>query len=167
VKKTLALCCLAAGAAVISSGSVLADDNWMGAWTLNVEKSKFVPGPPPRSQTIKFEPADKGRVKLTADGVDGDGKAMHLEYTAPFDGTIIPWTGNPNADSASPRRIDANRYENIWRKGGKVVVAVSATVSSDGKTLTIIQRGKDAKGRVMDMLEVFERPAAAAGTDRP
>ena len=108
--------------------------------------------------TIKFEPAADGGIKLTAEGVNADGKTMRLEYAARFDGTEVAWTGNPNADSAAPRRIDANRYENVWKKDGKAVVTVTATVSADGKTLTVIQRGKDAKGQVMDMTEVFERP---------
>lgn len=158
MKKTLIRAGLAAGVAVLVSGStVLAADNWLGTWKLNVAKSKFVPGPPPQSMTIAFQPAADGGIKLTADGVDGEGKAMHLEYAAKFDGTDVPWTGNPNADSAAPRRLDANRYENVWKKDGKVVVTVTATVSADGKTLTVIQRGKDAKGQVMDTTEVFER----------
>jgi hypothetical protein len=158
MKKSLILSCLAAGAAVLASASsARAADNWVGTWKLNVARSKFVPGPPPQSMTLTFEPADGGGTKLTADGVSGEGKPMHFEYTSPFDGTDTPWTGNPNADSAAPRRIDANRYENLWKKDGKVVVNVSATVSADGKTLTVIQRGKDAEGRVMDMSEIFER----------
>ena len=157
--KTLIGVALGAGLAVLVSGSTaLAADSWLGAWKLDVAKSKFVPGPPPQAMAIKFEPAAGGRIRFTGDGVNGEGKAVHLEYTAPFDGTDIPWTGNANADTAAPRRIDANRYENIWKKDGKPVVTVTATVSSDGKTLTIIQRGKDAKGQVMDMTEVFERP---------
>jgi hypothetical protein len=157
--KTLTSVCLAAGVAVLVSGSnALAADNWLGTWKLNVAKSKFVPGPPPQGMTIKFEPAADGGIKLTAEGVNADGKTMRLEYAARFDGTEVAWTGNPNADSAAPRRIDANRYENVWKKDGKAVVTVTATVSADGKTLTVIQRGKDAKGQVMDMTEVFERP---------
>ena len=158
MKKSLILSCLAVGAAVLASASsARAADNWVGTWKLNLARSKFVPGPPPQTQTIKFDPTADGGIKLTADSVDGQGKPMHLEYTARFDGTETPWAGNPNADAAAPRRIDANRYENVWKKDGKVVVSVSATVSADGKTLTVIQRGKDAQGRVMDMTEVFER----------
>ena len=158
MKKPLLRTGLVAAVALVVSGPVaLAADNWLGTWKLNVAKSKFVPGPPPQGMTIKFEPATDGGIRLTADGVDGDGQAMHLEYAAKFDGTDVPWAGNPNADSAAPRRIDANRYENVWKKDGKAVVTVSATVSADGKTLTVIQRGKDAKGQVMDTTEVFER----------
>lgn len=158
MKNTLLRTGLAAGVALLVSGSVaLAADSWLGTWKLNVAKSKFVPGPPPQNMTIKFEPAPNGAIKFTGDGVNGEGQATHLEYTAPFDGTDIAWTGNANADTAAPRRLDANRYENTWKKDGKPVVTVSVTVSSDGKTLTVIQRGKDAKGQVMDMTEVFER----------
>ena len=158
MKKILLRTGLAAGVALlVSVSTALAADNWLGTWKLDVTKSKFVPGPPPQSMTIRFESAAGGAIKFTGDGVNGEGKPTHLEYTAPFDGTDIAWTGNANADTAAPRRIDANRYENVWKKDGKTVVTVSVTVSSDGKTLTVIQRGKDAKGQVMDMTEVFER----------
>jgi hypothetical protein len=158
MKMTLIRAGLAAGVAVLVSGAtVLAADNWLGTWKLNVAKSKFVPGPPPQHMTIQYEAAADGGIKFTGDGVNGQGKATHLEYAARFDGTDVAWTGNPNADSAAPKRIDANRYENVWKKDGQAVVTITATVSADGKTLTIIQRGKDAKGQVMDMTEVFER----------
>jgi hypothetical protein len=159
MNKTLIRAALAAGlgAVLVSNATALAADNWLGTWKLNVAKSKFVPGPPPQAMTIKFEPAADGGIRFTGDGVNGEGQPTHLEYAAKFDGTDVRWTGNPNADSASPRRLDANRYENVWKKDGKAVVTVSATVSADGKTLTIIQRGKDAKGQVMDMTEVFEK----------
>jgi hypothetical protein len=155
--KRVLLCAVAAGAAVLlSSSAAVAKDNWMGTWKLNVAKSKFKPGPPLKSQTLSFESAPDG-TKLTSDGVDADGKATHGEYTAKFDGTETPWTGNPNADSASPKRIDANHYRNVWKKDGKVTVTANVVVSKDGKTLTVTQTGKDAKGQVMNTIEVFDR----------
>jgi hypothetical protein len=157
MKKSLILCSLAAsGLALASASAASAKDNWVGTWNLNLAKSKFKPGPPLKSQTLKFESAADG-VKLTGDGVDAEGKTMHTEYVSKFDGTEVPWSGNPNADSASPKRIDSNHYRNIWKKDGKVTITADVMVSKDGKTLTVTQTGKDAKGRVMDTVEVFDR----------
>lgn len=154
MKKSLILCSLAFGLASASAAS--AKDNWVGTWNLNVAKSKFKPGPPLKSQTLKFESTADG-IKLTGDGVDAEGKTMHTEYASKFDGTEVPWSGNPNADSASPKRIDPNHYRNTWKKNGKVTVTADVMVSKDGKTLTVTQTGKDAKGRVMNTVEVFDR----------
>jgi opacity protein-like surface antigen len=157
MKKTVFVCALAASAlALASARAAVAADNWIGTWNLNVAKSKFKPGPPLKSQTLKFETAAEG-IKLTSDGVDADGTATHGEYTAKFDGTDTPWSGNPNADTASPKRIDADHYRNTWKKGGKVTVTADVMVSKDGKTLTVTQTGKDAKGRAMNTVEVFDR----------
>jgi hypothetical protein len=157
MKKSLILCSVAVfGLALVSASAALAADNWVGTWNLNLAKSKFKPGPPLKSQTLKFESTADG-ITLTMDGVDADGKATHGGYTAKFDGTDAPWAGNPNADTASPKRMDANHYRNTWKKKGKVTVTADVMVSKDGKSLTVVQTGKDAKGRVMDTVEVFDR----------
>jgi hypothetical protein len=143
-------------AALLASSAALAGDNWVGTWKLNVAASKFVPGPAPKSEILKFEAA-KGGIKLTNDEVDGAGKAVKGTYTAKFDGKDVPWKGNPDADTASPKRIDDNSYENTWKKGGKVTITAKVVVSPDGKTLTITQTGKNAKGETVDNTVVLDR----------
>ena len=154
--KTLAACSLVLGALALSSTPAVAADNWIGSWKLNVAKSKIDPGPAPQSQTLTFETTADG-IKLTTDGVDADGKTTHGGYTAKFDGTSVSFTGNPNADTASPKRIDANTYENTWKKGGKVTMNSKAVVSADGKTLTITQTGTNAKGEAVNSTLVYDR----------
>ena len=157
MKKSLILCTVAVcGLALLSGSAATAADNWVGTWNLNVTKSKFKPGPALKSQTLKFESTADG-IKLTGDSVDVDGKAMHTEYVSKFDGTDVPWSGNPNADTAMPKRMDANHYRNVWKKNGKATITADVMVSKDGKTLTVTQTGKDAKGRVMDTVEVFDK----------
>ena len=157
MKKTVTVCALAIFAlALASAPSALAADGWIGTWKLNLAKSKFKPGPAPKSQTLKFEPTTDG-IKLTTDSVGADGKATSGGYTAKFDGTETSFSGNPNADSAAPKRVDANHYVNTWKKDGKVTVTTDVTVSKDGKSLTVVQTGKTAKGEVMDTVEVFEK----------
>ena len=60
--------------------SVQGADPLIGTWKLDVAKSKFSPGPPPKSITVRFEAAGEG-VKVTADVVSADDKASHTEYT--------------------------------------------------------------------------------------
>src|SRR5450759_164322 len=141
---------------VFSSSVVLAADNWLGTWKLNVGRSKYSPGPASKSLTLKFE-ASQGVIKLTSDGADAEGKATHGTFSSKFDGKDVPWEGNPNADTAAPKKIDDNTYESVWKKGGKVTITAKAVVSKDGKTLTISQTGKNAKGETVNHTSVFEK----------
>ena len=157
MRKSLFVGALVVSAAMVFSTSVLlAADNWVGTWKLNVEKSKFSPGPAPKSLTLKFE-ATKDGIKLTSDGVGADGKATHGTYTSKFDGKDVPWAGNPDADTAVAKKIDDNSYENVWKKGGKVTVTAKVVVSKDGKTLTVSQTGKNAKGEAVAITMVLEK----------
>jgi hypothetical protein len=47
---------------------------------MNAAKSKYNTGPAPKSSTTKIEAAGAG-VKYTVDQVNGDGTALHWEFT--------------------------------------------------------------------------------------
>ncbi len=146
---------LAACAVILLSGSAaLAAEKWIGTWKLDPAKSKFSPGPAPKSLTLTFAATPDG-IKFSSDGVDAEGKATHSEYVSKFDGKDVPYMGNPNADTASPKKADDSSYENPWKKDGKVTMTSHAVVSKDGKTLTIHQTGKSAKGETVDTTGVF------------
>ena len=52
-------------------------------------------------------------VKYASDGVGPDGKPMHWEFQAKYDGKAVPFKGNPDADMIASKRIDANTVEGI------------------------------------------------------
>src|SRR4029450_8881820 len=80
---------------------VIAADNNVGTWKLNLTKTKFSPGPAQTSQTLKIEAWGEDGVKYAADGVYANGKPTHSEFTAKYDGKDYPFTGNPDADTLS------------------------------------------------------------------
>lgn len=133
-----------------------AADRAFGTWKLNLAKSKFRPGPPPKSLTVKIEAAGKGQ-KATADGVNAEGQSTHSEYTANYDGKDYPITGSPIADTVSLRWIDARTLGRTDKKSGKVVQTLKRTVSSDGKVLTATVKGTDPKGQPVNNVLVFEK----------
>jgi hypothetical protein len=143
-------------AVLISASLALAGENWVGTWRVDLAKSKYSPGPAPKSAILKFESTSAG-IKLTTDIVDGEGKALKGGFTSKFDGKEVPLTGNPNADVGSPKRLDDNSYENVWKKAGKVTITAKAVVSTDGKTLTITQTGTDTQGRAVNITAVYDR----------
>jgi hypothetical protein len=152
VVRAVAVC----AAVLVSASLALAGDNWIGTWKVDVAKSKYSPGPAPRSATLKYESTPAG-IRLSTEIVDAEGKLTRGGFTAKFDGKEVPLAGNPNADTGSPRRIDDNTYENVWKKAGKVTITARGVVSADGKTLTITQTGTDVQGRAVDNTVVFDR----------
>ena len=52
----------------------------IGTWQNNVAKSKYDPGPAPKSQTLKIEAAGEGE-KVISETVTADGSKATSEYT--------------------------------------------------------------------------------------
>src|SRR5512147_1287798 len=125
------------GIAVWVAGSpARAADSIVGTWTLNVAKSTYSPGPPPKSLTVKFEAAGDG-IKSTADTIADDGSSTHTEYTAKYDGKDYPLKGMKDADTVSLKQVDASTTVRTDKKAGKVVRTYTRKLSADGKTMTV------------------------------
>ena len=136
--------------------SLAAVDQHSGTWKMNSAKSKYSPGPAPKELTVKIE-ADENHIKLNADGTNGDGTPLHVEYDAKFDGKDYPATGMPNADSVSAKRLKGGGIETQQKKGGQVMITITSVISNYGKTRTSTWRGKDAQGRDVNNVVVFDK----------
>ena len=139
------------------SVAALAADNNVGTWKLNLAKSTYSPGPPPKSQTIKIEAWGVDGVKYAADGVDAEGKPTHSEFQAQYDGKENAFKGNPDADTLAYKRVDPNTVEATTKLKGVAATTAKVTVSKDGKTRTVSQMGKDAKGQTMNTVAVYDK----------
>ena len=136
--------------------SAQAADPASGIWELNLAKSKFSPGPPPKSQTRTFE-VSGADVKYTLKGIDAEGKPTLVQFTAKYDGKDYPVTGSPDFDAISLKHVDAVTTEATLKKGGKVVQTSTRVVSKDGKTLTLTVKGTNAKGQAVNNVSVFDK----------
>jgi hypothetical protein len=155
VRKTLVMGFVLAGVVAMTASMAVAGENWIGTWKLNAAKSKLNPVGI-KVETLKFEATPAG-IKLTSEGADAQGKPAHASYTSKFDGKPVPWTGNPLADTAAPKKIDDNTYENAWTQSGKGTVTAKVSVSADGKSLTVTQTGKDASGAAVSSVAVYDK----------
>jgi hypothetical protein len=148
---------LALSLVALFPSSVLAQaDGFLGTWTLNVAKSKYSPGPPPKAQTSTYEASGQG-VKVTVKGTGADGKPTTMEFTANYDGKDYPVTGNADYDATSLKRIDAYTVEFTRKKGGKVVQTGTNVVSKDGKTRTVTTKGTNAQGQQISNVAIYEK----------
>jgi hypothetical protein len=152
---TLAL--LGTGVAVMGQSSDALASNLLGTWKLNVEKSKFSPGPPAKSQISTWERWEGG-LKNTVDGIDAQGKPTHIEQVANFDGKDYPRRGATVANTTRAfKRIDDRTYESIEKTDGKVTTTTRSVSSRDGKTRTLTTTGKDVQGRAVNNVGVWEK----------
>ncbi len=154
--RTIILAAMTATLVPVSQVLAQAADPLNGTWVLNLAKSKFDPGPAPKSQTRTYEVAD-GVVKMSAKGVNAEGKDMQINYTGSYDGKDFPTTGNPDADTISLKRIDDSTGEATLKKAGKVVSTSTRVISKDGKVMTIKSKGTNAKGEKFQNTLVFDK----------
>ncbi len=133
----------------------LADNPHMGTWKLNEAKSKFGPGAT-KNSTVVYE-ASGDSVKVTVDGVDGDGNAIHSEWTGKFNGKFYPVTGDPASDMRSYRKINNHTMALTGKKGGKVNLTGRITVSANGKTRIVTTTGTNSKGKRVSNRAVYDK----------
>ncbi|MEP6767197.1 MAG: hypothetical protein ABJC61_00910 [Acidobacteriota bacterium] len=133
----------------------LAAEANMGTWKLNEAKSKLNPAAA-RNDTVVYEAAGDS-VKVTVDGVLADGKPAHNEWTGKFDGKYYPVVGDPNSDSRTYKRVDANTMELTVKKDGKATTTGRIVVAADGKSRTLTLTSTDAAGKKVTSTTVYDK----------
>jgi hypothetical protein len=131
-------------------------DPWLGTWKLNLAKSKYGPVPLPKSLTVTIQEEGQNH-KVTAVGIDAEGKPISSVVTWIFDGMPHPVTGSSNFDAIAPTRVDAYTTIISRTKAGKLVRASIDVVSRDGKTLTGTTAGIEANGRQFNIVNVYDK----------
>ena len=128
----------------------------LGTWTLNVAKSKYSPGPTPKSGSVTFS-AVGAAVKAAVDLVGTDGSKIHWEYTATLDGKPAAVTGNPDGDMVVAKRTNPNTIVTSYTLKGKPTTVNTRVVAADGKTMTVTSTGSNAQGQKVNNHQVFEK----------
>jgi hypothetical protein len=127
----------------------------LGTWKLNEAKSKLASGAP-KNLTVVYAAAGDD-MKATIDGVDGQGKPTHNEWTGKFDGKDYPVTGDPSSDTRAIKQVDEHTLELTVKKGGKVTVTGRVVTAPDGKSRTVTISGTDAAGKKVTSTAVYDK----------
>lgn len=150
----VALVCLAL------AGSMLAQNAaFVGTWKLNAEKSKFPAGKAPKSMTRTVS-ADGDTLTYKFEGTGSDGAAMTYGFASKLDGKEVEVTGNGmpyGADHIAIKQVNSHETSATLKKGDKPVGSSTATVSHDGKMLTITSKGTDAEGKATKTVSVYDK----------
>jgi hypothetical protein len=153
---TITLLGLAVATALPQAG-LAQSDPLIGTWKINLAKSKYTPGPAPRSGTTTFEAVGQG-LRITAEGIDAQGKPTKLDFGVTFtDGKSYPITGSPDYDAASYSRVNSSTMDSTRTKAGKAVQTTSSVISADGKTRTLTTTGVNANGQQINNVAFYEK----------
>jgi hypothetical protein len=145
---TLAFCFLA-------TSMCLAADPQMGTWKLNEAKSKITPGTLKNTDVVYSNML--GQAKVKSDGIGGDGKPVHIEWTGKFDGKDYAVTGDPNSDTRAYAKVDERTLTVTSKKNGKVTATARIVVSPDGKSRTVTVTGTTPKGKKFQNTAVYDK----------
>ena len=148
------------------AGSVLslAKDANLGTWKLNEAQSRLSPGAA-KNQTVVYKSAG-GKMKVTVDGTDADGKPIHNEWSGKFDGQDYPVTGDSASDTRAYKKIDNPTncaklnfctLELTAKKDGKITMSGHVVVSPDGKSRTVTVSGTDPNGNATSTTAVYDK----------
>jgi hypothetical protein len=127
-----------------------------GTWKLNLARSKYSPGPPPKASTVKWEAA-AGGLKFTTDGVNAEGETTHTETFEASDGREGSVEGSQTPTTRALKRINDRTYEDVDRNNGKIMISRRLQVSRDGKTLTVTVKGVNNQGQPVNNVVVYEK----------
>lgn len=147
------LIAIAFASATLVAAQATQADPFAGTWKLNLAKSKFNPGPAPKSETVTIAP---------------DGKTT-VEGTAPDGATPSSWSFTPSGDAAVPIQgldnstVIAKRTgkisEDTWNFDGASLKG-RAVLSSNGKKITYTQTGTDKQGHPIHNVRVYDRASS-------
>jgi hypothetical protein len=136
----------------VASAAPLDAKLWNGTWHLHPAKSKFASSTREQSETRTYA-VSGNKVTMKSTSKDRGGKAMSFSYSAALDGKWYPMTGNPSANRISLTAVSARELKANAHLNDKPSVEAVATVSADGKQLTIKRKMLRQDGAPTDVLE--------------
>jgi len=132
----------------MAAGSVVraADEPLAGTWKVNLDESKYDPGPAPTTAATATIVIEDGVETYKSEGTDANGHAVSSSFTARIDGPDAPVVGISYADTVKIKKVNAHHYVFSLKKNRKVVMTVHVVVAEDGKSRTVSFEGKDQSG---------------------
>ena len=127
----------------------------MGVWVLNLQQSRFDPGPLPKRQTSTFTQMPDGSVRIDNVVIDAQGRTSHREMVSKFDGRPEPRAGSAQPTTRAYRWLDDRNFEFEETIDGQRSVTGRTSVSKDGRVRTLKVDGM-RNGKPVHNIEVYE-----------
>lgn len=130
-------------------------DHLSGTWKMNPAKSKYDPGPMPKSASVTFSTDGDWQVVKT-ESVSAEGKAFSATNRYKYDGKEYPYKMATGDTTRAYKKTGDHNYE-FTSKAGKGVSKGVVVTSKDGKTRTLTVTGTDKDGKPVNVVAVYEK----------
>jgi hypothetical protein len=147
---------LVTAALCFTAAAVFAANPHLGTWKLNESKSTLSSGTG-HNNTVTYTEAEGGKIKLTADGVDKDGKPTHWSWEGKFDGKPYKVEGAATVDTIAYKMVNDHTNNMTGMKDGKTVMTGTITVAKDGKSRVVTTTITDEKGKKTTNKSYFDK----------
>lgn len=142
---------------LLSATVAQAEDLLTGTWVLDPAACTYNPGKVRKSDTRVYI-VTGNKIHMSADvELAADGKKIHIDFDAAYDGKDYPVKGNPKVQTIAIERIDEYRSTATTKREDKVTAVGHRTISNDGNTMTIANSGTDEDGIAYNDVLVFHR----------
>lgn len=140
----------------------------LGTWRLNLEKSKFESGPPPKGQTRQYSLRYDGLMVANIWSINAQGNPSFTQTVSKYDGKeygqynqttleAFQATGTKTGNTQTFAVVDTYTVDIINKIDGRVASTSRRTVSEDGKTMTHVVKGTNAQGKPYTNVLMFDR----------
>jgi len=133
-----------------------AADPMIGVWKLNLARSRYYPGPAPKSQVRVYEATEEG-TKETVTTIYRDGDTVRTIFPGIYDGRDYPVTGSSEYDTIALHRIDDYTAEASLKHGDTAIATARRVVARDGKTMTITVKSTNPHDSSLDIVAVYDK----------
>ena len=115
-----------------------AKDPVIGSWQLDVSKSKYSPGPGPKSETRVYRWTGSG-IMAVITRTHRDGRVEKIEYGADQD-SVNHVNGTPDYDAVTLKRVNAFTSEATLSHAGRLFGTARRVIAPDGMSMVITFR---------------------------
>ncbi|CAN5491674.1 hypothetical protein BH18VER2_BH18VER2_13300 [soil metagenome] len=143
--KTNRIAFVAAALWLVAAVATFAASAHLGTWKLNESKSDLSMGA--KNTSVTYTEGKSGKMMLTVEGVDKDGKPVEWTWEGKFDGKPHKMKGSEVGDKMAVKTVDDHTNELTIMKDGKVVMTGTVTVAKDGKSRVVKTTMPDANGK--------------------
>lgn len=151
MNKFLGLAFLAAILPLTALAQAAQNYPFAGTWKLNVEKSKFSPGPAPKSATVTI--GEDRKVDYQAETADG--QTIKWSVNMKSDGTPADISGMEGS-TVTEKSIDDRTVEHTW-KSPKSTQTGKAVLAKNGKTMVYTLTGTTDDGKPLHNREIWDK----------
>jgi hypothetical protein len=138
------------------AAALCAADPFVGTWKMNLAKTKYKVGTPPKEQTVTITEAGTD-LNIAIAGTAADGTKISMSYTVPATGGVGKVIESSAYDGISAKRMGPNEREVMYKKGGKTVYTSHSKVSADGNSLSVHAKGTNPLGQTVDAANVYDK----------